>query len=408
MAEEQVTQATDQDGVTHKPEAPRAPSSDQRRAPMTDDQWLAERRKQRRAVREAVVTTKEATEEHKPEAQVSESAEEPTTETSREEPPEGSESADAQAETEVTTETSEAETSEDGYFPETLTEFAEAVGVDPQDFMQGVTATVKINGESQSVPITDLLEAYSSKSERDRMGTALAEEKNAFEAASQKHETEFQDRIKQADSFLHALQTSIQLGPSDKDLSDMLTAGQIDERGYIAARAERDSKIAAFNQAVEQRNNFVAQEFEKRQEKVQSYRQEQQDGLMNWKPELQDPGKMSAFENRLRAGLSDNYGLSKEQVAHFFGNYSLYEVKIVDDALAYRELKSKEAPIKQRLKELPKLQKPGPKRTERQHANDKVLGAQSRLRNQQSDEAGFQLLKARRLARGTQTHGRSQ
>ncbi len=406
MAEEKVTQATDQDGATPKPEAPRLPSSDQRRAPMTDEQWLAERRKQRRAVRDAVVTTKEATEEPKPEAEVPESAEEPTTETSREEPAEGSESADAQTETEA--EASDAETSEDGYFPETLTEFAEAVGVDPKDFMQGVTATVRVNGESQSVPITDLLEAYSSKSERDRLGTALAEEKKAIEAASQKHETEFQDRIKQADSFLHALQASIQLGPSDKDLSDMLTAGQIDERGYIAARAERDSKIAAFNQAVEERNNFVAKQFDERQEKVASYRQAQQDGLLNWKPELQDPGKMSAFENRLRAGLSDNYGLSKEQVAHFFGNYSLHEVKIVDDALAYRELKSKEAPIKQRLKELPKLQKPGPKRTERQHANDKVLGARSRLISSQSDKAGADLLKARRLARGTRTHGRSQ
>jgi hypothetical protein len=377
---------------------------------MDERKWLAERRKERRAVAEAVSTVKESPAQPNPDAEVSTPADESTTETSRKES-EVSEGADAQTEAETEgqqAQASQGETGDEGYFPETLNEFAEAVGVDPKDFLQGVTAPVKVNGEQQNVPLTDLLEAYSSKAERDRLGTAAAEERKALEAASEQHQQEYQDRLTQADEFLHAMRASIDLGPSDQQLNEMLNSKQIDERGYLVARSERDSKIAAFNAAIQQRNDLVKQQVIEADAKQTEYRKAQQDGLMAWKPELQEPTKLSAFESRVRTGLTGNYDFTAEEVGNFFSSFDLRQIKIVNDAIAFRELQAQEKPIKQRLAQLPKLQKPGAKRSSGQLANDKVLGARSRLKSSGSVQDGAALLKARRLARGNQTHGGSQ
>ena len=407
MAEDQ---ANIQDGAQPNPEAtpPLNPVTGREGTAKSERAWLAERKKAR-ATEQAVQSLKE-TPEPNPEPET-----EPTTETTRkpedpqqEKDPEaqGSEGEDSRTEPE-TPESPEGE--DEGYFPETLTEFAEAVGVKPEDFMQGVTATVKVNGEDQSVPLVDLLKNYSSEAERTRHVQALAEEKKALEAASQQREHEYQERLRTADEFLHALQASIQLGPSDQHLADALAKGQLDEKSYLVARSDRDSKVAAFNELLNKRNEMLRQRHEEAQQKQVEFRKQQQEGLVSWNPDLGDPGKLSAFESRVRGNLKDHYGFNDEEVSNFFGSYDLRQVKIVNDAIAYREMKAQEKPLRDKLKQLPKLQKPGPKRSEGQRANDKVLGARSRLRAQQSDESGVAFLRERRLAgKGTRRHGRSQ
>ena len=402
-------QATDQEGATPKPEAAeRLPSSDKRGAPVSERDWLTQKRRERRTVVEAVTSIKESAEQPSQAAEVPQSVEEPTTETSREAPAEGSESAEAQTEAEAQ-EAPQGETEgEEGYLPETLNEFAEAIGVEPKDFLQGVTATVKVNGEERSVPLEDLLHNYSSESERDRLGQALAEERKALEAATQQHEQQYQERLRQADEYLYAMRSSIDLGPDDAKLAEMLNTGQIDERGFIAAKAERDAKITAFNGAVQQRNAFAQQQMEEQQTKLGDFRKQQQDGLMAWKPDLREPAKLAEFETRIRGGLTESYGFTDDEVSEFFGNFNLRQLKIVDDALAFRQMKTQEKPIKQRLGQLPRLQKPGPKRSAGQQANDKVLGARNRLRSSGSVQDGVALLKAKRLARRNPNHGGSQ
>ena len=408
MAETQTEQAVKPEGATPNPEAaaPLNPEPDRDGPKLSERDWLKQRKKERHATRRAIESAKPA------EASNSEAEIKPTTEVTREtesetqaEGPEaeGSEGAELQTEAEPT-EASQAES--ENYFPETLPELVEALGVESADFLQGITAPVKVNGEERQVPLQDLLKNYSSEAERNRLGEALAEERKAMQATAQQHEQEHQSRLQQADTFLHALQASINLGPDDQQLNQMLNSGQIDERGYLTARSERDQKVAAFNQAVAQRNQYAAEYQQKQQEAQSTSRKQEQDRLMDWRPEFQDPSKLSEFETALRSNLKD-MGYGQERIEHFFGSWTLEDLKLIDKAMKYDELMAQEKPIKQRLHTLPKLQKPGPKRSNAQQANDVVLGARNRLKSTGSVKDGVALLRAQR-ARRNQTHGGSQ
>ncbi len=399
MAEQQ---ATNQDGNPLNPEA--APKLDldayrDRRdgEKLSEREYLAKRRAERAAAAEQLTQ----------DASTSEAEQEVTTELTQDE----TQVSDPDAQATEGTEGQQADGSEteadDTYFPENLTEFAEALGVEPKDFMQGVTQTVTVNGESRNVPLEDLVRSYSSQEERGRVSNELAEQQKAIQAEAERHQTEYQNRIQQADAMLDSLKVSIDLGPDEATLSQMLASGQIDERQYLTARADRDAKTAAFNKAVDERNQFVRQEMEKAQTAQKKARADEQEGLLNWKPELRDPAQLSAFETRVRGNLTKHYGLTDEQVSSFFQTYTLPQVKIVNDAIAYQELKAQEKPLRKKLHQLPKLQKAGAKRSAGQQANDAVLGARSRLKSSGSAQDAVALLRAQR-ARKAQRHGGSQ
>ena len=397
-----------QDGAKPKPvEAPdlsSEPSAARRYGENKSAQkWIAERKDKRAAARRAIETVQES--EPKPQAESQTPVPDPAPETSREEDEDSQVSESADAQTEKETPVQEAEVSqesvEEEHFPETLTEFAEAVGVDPKDFMQGVTATVKVNGEPQTVPISDLLEAYSSKSERDRLGSALAEERKAIEAQTQKQVGEWQNRIQQADGFLQALQASIDLGPSEQELAQL---AQTDELAYLKARADRDSKMHQLQTAMGQRQQVVAEAQQQQMEQQASHRKTQQDGLLDWQPDLRDPGKMASFESRLRTGLQNN-GLEAQEVENFFATFDLRHLKIAEKAIKYDELMSKEKPVRQKLAKLPKIAKGGQKRSGAQLANDQVLAARNRLKSSGDKHAGVKYLQARRAQRNQRNGG---
>ncbi len=395
-------QATNQDAEKVNPEAaPRLDLDahrDRRDGPkMTERQYLAQKKAERAAAAEQLTQ----------DAPNPDSEAEETTELT----PEGSQGsdADAQATQEASTETAPASESEadEGYFPENLTELAEALGVESRDFMKGMTTTVKVNGEERTVPLEDLLKSYSSQEERGRVSNEIAEQQKAFQAEVERHQTEYQNRVQQADAMLDTLKASIDSGPDDAALLAAYQGGQIDERQYLTARAERDARTAAFNKAVNERNEFVRQEWEKAQTAQKQARVHEEQALLAWKPELNDPAKLGEFQTRLRMNMIKHYGLDDKQVDIFFLNYSLPTVKIINDAIAYQELKSQEKPIRQKLHALPKLQKAGAKRSEGQKANDAVLGARSRLKSSGTAKDAIALLRARRAQRNPR-HGGSQ
>ena len=404
------TQTDRQEAATATPVvAPDQPAELRRHGEkISEREYLDRRKAQRRAVVEAAKTV---TESPNPEAATQSAETEETTEVNREEP--GSESAEAQTEAETEGQETEPVASQEGqeaqesegeeYFPETLTEFAEALGVDSKDFLAGVTAQVKVNGEMRDVSLEEALRSYSSTSERERLGQAVAEERKAMEAESQQRRDEWTNRIQQADTFLQVASSLLDMGPSEQQLAEL---AQTDEIAYLKARADRDQKVQQIQAVAAHRQELVNRAQQEQQEERLKFRKQQQDGLMDWRPELQDASKLSAFENRLRTGLKTHYGYGDENVNNFFQTFDLRDLKVLDDAMKYREMKSQEKPIRQRLKTLPKLSKPGQKRTDAQLASDKVQSARNRLKSSGTTEDAMALLRANR-ARRNQNRGRS-
>ena len=401
MAETQQTQDGAQPNPAPEPAQPENIHSRRYGENKSTQQWLAERKDQRAAARRAIETVKP--QEPTPQADSPEPEPEPAPEPTQDTQEIPSADAQTEAEAEVQeTEAPQEQAETEEQFPETLTQFAEAVGVDPEDFMQAVTHTVKVNGVEQEVSLKDLTRNWSSEGERSRHVQELAEERKVLEAKSQQQAQEWQNRIQQADNYLQMLQASIDLGPSDQQLAEM---AQTDEIGYLKARAERDSKIQQLQTAYAQRQNLVQEAQYKEAENQAAFRKQQQDGLLDWQPDLREPAKISAFESRLRTGLQNN-GLEPPEIDNFFATFDLRILKIADKALKYDELMAREKPIRQKLTKLPKIQKGGQKRSDAQLANDQVLTARNRLKSSGNKKDAVKLLQARRAQRNLQHGGR--
>ena len=406
MAETQTQDAAQPEKpVTEPNTSPERTHSGRFGPKLTQQEWIAQRKDQRaeaQRTQKAIESLKES--ESKPETESQSDGDDQTTETSRDD--QVSDDADAQTEAEAEAQEAADTQSQDDtqeYFPETLTEFAEAVGVDPKDFVQGIVDTVKVNGQEVQVSIADLREAYASKSERDRLGVTLAEERKAAEAESQQRRDEWTNRLQQADTFLHVASSLLDMGPSEQELAQL---AQTDEIKYLKARADRDQKIQQIQAVAAHRQELVKKAQQEQQEETAKVRKQQQDGLMDWKPELQDAGKLSAFENRMRTGLKSHYSYTDDEINSFFSSFDLRNLKVLDDAMRYREMKMQERPVRQRLKTLPKLSKPGQKRSDAQLASDKVQSARNRLKSSGSVDDARAYLRARRAQRN-QTSDRS-
>lgn len=400
---EQAQQLPLQDAAPEAAPAPR-PSSDVRRpGGESEGDWLRRRREERRTAQVA----QKAQDESKPDASKPETDQQ-TAEISRETDEEtqvSSEGADAQTvESEAEAQAADAsQTQDDGYFPETLPELAEALGVEFSDFRQGMTVPVKVNGEERTVSLADLAEAYSSKSERDRLGIELAEQRKTFQAESERQTQEWQNRIQEAEAYVGLLQASLDMGPSEQELEKLYRE---DEFAYNRAVADRHMKREKLQGVLNKRNEMIQRAQNEQQKRFAEYRRQQQEGLLSWKPDLRDTAKMSAYESRARAGLKDHYGFTDDDVSSFFGSFDLRQIKVLDDALSYRELKKQGPAVRQRLAKLPTLQKPGLKRSDAQRANDDVLAARNRLKSSGTTDDAIKLIRARRAQRKQQHDGR--
>ncbi len=396
------SQPVNQEGATPNPEPVDTHS---RRydpnAKKSQSQWLAERKDQRAAARQA--------QEAQPEPQPQEAdTPEPDNEPAPDPTPETQDSLSADDQTEEApvqeAEVSQEQTETDEErFPETLGEYAQALEVDLDDFLQATTHKVKVNGVEQEVSLKELARNYSSEGERSRHVQELADQRKTLEVESAKQAQEWQNRLQQADQFLAAMQAAVDLGPTDEQLIQQFDG---DEFGYLKARTERDAKLQKLQQALGERQKLVEQAQMEQTEKQAEFRKRQQDGLLDWQPDLRDPSKMSAYESKLRTGLQQN-GYEAKDIDNFFAAFDLRALKMVDKALKYDELMSREKPIRQKLKQLPKIQKGGNKRSDAQLANDQVLSARNRLKSSGSRHDAVKWLQARRAQRNLQ-HGGSQ
>lgn len=396
---EQTQQIETQDAgqESSKPDLPPLRSSDIKRpGGESERDYLTRKRRERQ---EAAAAQK-AAQEPKPAAQPSDGADGTSDRNPDESLADGQSpeavSSDADAQTVDGGDTPQAQ---DEYFPETIPELVEALGVDLSDFRQGMTMPVRVNGEEHTVSLDELASAYSSAAERNRLGQGLAEERKAFEARSQQQSQEWQNRLAQADAMLQAMQADLAGGPSPQELAQL---AKDDEFAYMKALADRQAKTDKFNAFVQQRQQAAQAWLQEEQSKQNEFRKQQQEGLLAWKPELREPAKLSEFEGKARAALTGHYGYSDDDVAKFFSNFDLRALKILDDALTLREMKRQEKPMRQRLQQLPKLQKPGPRRSDAQKANDNVLAARNRLKSGGTREDAVNLLRARRAQRKQQ------
>lgn len=289
-------------------------------------------------------------------------------------------------------------------FPTTVRGLAEALEVDPDDFVTGIT--IDVNGEE--IPISELRAGHLRQSDYSRSQDKLAEERRTFEAERDRTLERAKQQVETAENWMGVLSKALEAGPSE---AEMATLAQTDPGKYVAEKARKDNLMNAYNQVATERQGMIQnsqkEQHDARMKAMDSERQQlvrmSQDKSTGI-PNPNDHEKWAGFEGKIRNYLT-NVGFQEPQVAEFLtpGGWTAPQVKIIADAMRGKAVLEDGAGVGKKVKHLPKTLKPGAPKDRQQSASDKIAKARSRLRKQNTGRAGDQnaiaLLRAQRQAR---------
>lgn len=223
------------------------------------------------------------------------------------------------------------EDSEEQVEIKSLSELAEHLEVEP-DYLMGLEARVKIDGEERTVPLKDVLSGYQTQQSLTRKGQSLAEERKQWQ--------EDQQRNAQQLEYVHAAAAA-----TLKAMDEQLTAR---EKSAEALREDEPERFAAEMFTLQrERSNLEKM----RNEAVQGWMQKQQMAQQQAEqrareylakehaavvekvfPEWKDESKAKEGRAQVKEYLTGTYGLTNEELSAISDHRVL---DLVKKAMAY-------------------------------------------------------------------------
>ena len=249
---------------------------------------------------------------------------------------------DAEAEAELTLEE----------LPGTVAEFAAEMGIDAEDLSGHLKIPVKVRGETRMVTLAEAGKGYQLEADYRQRTADLADQRRALDEAGELAVKEWQSRFQALHNLTDQLQQSI---VGEKDLYQILETEGVEAYQHAKAQSEiRKAQLAESLKLKEEADQKLAKEME---EKNANYLKEQSNALLDKMPELSDEKKAKDFGDRVQQALL-GYGYTAQEIAQVTDHRHYL---LIRDAMAWRELKQSEPGVKNKLKNLPKVQKPGAK-----------------------------------------------
>lgn len=235
---------------------------------------------------------------------------------------------------------------------------------EPADTQEDSPIRLKVDGEEVEVSLQDLKNGYAGQASLNKRHTALKEQEQAVANAAQ--------QMQQArDALLQLHQQQSQRGFVPQPLAPNPTMAQTDPIGYIEAKAKYDEDIQAWNVQEAQVQALQAQKANQEQLTRQQHIAAQQQELAQAFPsDFKDEPSKQAFQKRLMDGAKEHYGIQPEM---FNGITDAFAVKVLNDALKFREIKAG--------KKAARKQPETPKGATRPRARSKGADAQKRERD---------------------------
>ena len=180
------------------------------------------------------------------------------------------------------------------------------------------TFTVKVNGEEQTVPLTELLKGYSRTEDYKAKTMAVAEERRAVEAEKANITTnlkaEYASQLEQATNLFSQFDPVLQEARN----IDWQALKQADPASYLQAQDAVQERLTAIQQmqAEAQRQRGEAQQgFEQRAEQERTERFNlAADEIVKSRPDLADEGKFREFATQAVESLRTQ-GFTNEEIA---------------------------------------------------------------------------------------------
>lgn len=289
------------------------------------------------------------------------------------------------------TESTEAQETQAETSFERLEELAEALEMPLDKFLSKVKAKVKISGEERDVTLDELRNGYQMEADYRRKTSELSEQRKAFESERERIGAEVKNRLNEASTMAQFFEQQLLAEYNNVNWTELR---QTNPAEYAALQQDYNARYAALQNA-KQRVALEGQRVqqEESQKQIEAFKanlQKEQEQLVSHIPEFGDETKAKQLKTEMREFLKSN-GFKDEEINQV---YDHRHVLMIRDAMKYRALQTKKPEIANKVKEAPKLSKPGSKSgTSSNEAVVKELRA--RLRKSGSLKDAAALLKNR-------------
>lgn len=274
--------------------------------------------------------------------------------------PEGEEAEAEEAEPDEQVDESEAEPAEDEEGEqeaiESLSDVAAALGVPVEDLLANLKHTVKVNGETIDVPLSELQAGYQKDRDYRQKTETLKREREQFEAAAMERAKALEESHAQAAFVLNSIEQQIAQSANSQDLERLR---QTNPQEWAARRLELQDRLQALNGLKQQAaQSYAAVQQRMQQEQAQNLQktleQERQallTAIPDWNQET---------NQRLTEFLQSDYGFSPEQVSQVYDHRM---VKMAYEAMKWRESQRSSEVTVAKVKKAPRLVKPSTPQT---------------------------------------------
>ncbi len=244
-------------------------------------------------------------------------------------------------------------------------QFAGALGLDVESVFLDDDGTLqlntKIDGEIVPATLKELIDGYQMEGHYTRKGQKLADQRKEFEQ-QQAHATQYiQGQISQAAGLIQGLEQQITAEYNSVDWDGLRVQNPAE---WSAKKQDFNDRVAQINQAKQQAGQSILQQQQEAQNKHQAGMQEivqkEAQMLVEKLPEWSNPEAAQAQQKTMSSFLTSAYGFSEQDVAQVYDHRL---VLLALDAQKYREGRAAGKVAEKKIKKLPKLIKPGARRT---------------------------------------------
>lgn len=236
--------------------------------------------------------------------------------------------------------------------PGTIAEFAEEMGLGADDLANHLKVPVTVKGETRMVNLNEVQKGYQLEADYRAKTADLSERGRALDEAGELAVQEWQTRFQALNNLTQQMESSI---VGDQDLLQVLETEGVE--AYHHAKAQTDARKAQLAEAQKLKAEADEKLGQEQQTKNDKYLTEQSNALLREMPELANEKKAKDFGDRVQGYLLDR-GFSPQEISQVVDHKHYL---VLRDAMSWRDLKKSEPNVKNKLKHLPKVNKPGAK-----------------------------------------------
>lgn len=246
------------------------------------------------------------------------------------------------------------------------------------DAFRSLPVTVKIDGETKLVPLSDVLKSYQLEGHVNNKSIALSEQQKAFEAERAQAANYLRAQVQQAQNLGQMAQQQL-LAEYQSINWDAIK--QADPAVWTQKMIEFQQRQGQINQHLAQVEQLQAQEQQKAEQDRLSQLPKERDFLLEKKPEWADGQKFKTDQTAI-ATYARTIGFKDAELGNIFDHRFMM---VLHDAARYAALQAAKPEAVKKVRAAPQMAKPGV-RVNRSPGQAQALAAKQRFTANPRDE----------------------